>query len=1110
MHKSFRLGVRLGVLDEDALWRRCELAWGSWLEAQGHAVTPLGEAVGNTERSQAPLTKVGGEYLRSPDFSAIKAGATAFWEIKSRSRAAIDPLTGESQHWIDRAAFSDYLKICLKTGTPVWVVLYEAPTATNPGRWLQTDVLHLQEVGTDEVRRGASGALVEAWVWPVSEMQEIAGPVVDVDSGEEPILPEEGPGEPVAPVNLFPIERTLRRKRRAAVEPLETWSVDGEPTTGAMAGGALPHEWLEQEPALALDVLRRSLGVPYFPRYSVLRVGLETIDVDDLLGLIEYGIRVFVVSTSEPESSLPQERLQAYRDARLLEWAVVPEDLIAESWIVDGVDLDLLTDEVQRALVAADDAGDFNFAQYKVVHAPTDSDVVVSAGAGTGKTETMSERIVYLLATGAGRSSGEGEEPKDLRADEIALITFTRESASEMRHRIARTLLLRQRLCRSCALPVLAWMLQLARADITTIHSFAKRVIAAGGGAVGIGHEARVERRSLEVHDAIQRALSNRLVELIDRHHAKVPAAYEWQRHVLAVWEALENNGVDLLGVAGPSSVGDVDWGSSPDGLLGEQVVALTRAVVEDAATSLSATYLRDQTLPTNALVPAATAVLRSGDDPQVRQYRHLFVDEFQDTDAGQMDLVLDIRERIGARLFVVGDVKQGIYRFRGAEGNAFNELDERFHSRKLPPALTYNLTRNFRSGEKVLASMHPWFAEWGSRELLPYGPNDRLRPRVRDQDRSLAASVERIWARDFAAEAAALVERWQTLERRDTVGILCRENWQAIAVQKAVRERKLPCELRVGGSFWSSPAVRELRVLLEAAADPDDAASLLELCETRWAAGVLGSQAPVSVKEEAWGDDLSVPVAWQTRFTHVAQDGSFLRADLATLRDRMKLLAGTLATTPLLEWVVECTRVFVPEACSLPGEDDETERRRYGRCLDHLLTLLDAQFQDGPLSLERLLSWIRLQIATNRRDDEPEPETGGRIVALTVHKAKGLEYDRVVVPSTNREFGPPPSVTTRTAVLRPPGEQVRLLWRWHLNKKRWNETDYTNVPTTRKLVDWGTDDIDTAREEARLLYVAMTRAKEELVLMVDHRATSSAGSPTCWADLLLLGGHHG
>jgi len=1056
------------------------------------------------ERSQAPLTKVGGESLRSPDFSAIKDGRTAFWEVKSRARASVDQLTGESQHWIDKAAFSDYLKIRDLTGTPVWVVLYEAPTATTPGRWLQTDVDHLREVGSDDVRRGASGILVAAWVWPVSEMQEIAGPPVDVASGEEPILPTEGDGLPVAPQDLYPVERTLRRKRAAVEEP---------ESVAPAAPAPLPHQWLEHEPALALDVLRRSLGVPHAPRYSVLRVGLDGVDVDDLLGLVAYGIRVFVVADRDAESSIDAVRLQAYRDARLLEWATVTDVDLPDTWVVDGDGIDEQTADVKKALVAADVAGGINLAQYRVVHAPDDADVVVKAGAGTGKTETMAERIVYLLATGAGRSSAEGAAPQDLRADDIALITFTRESASEMRHRIARTLLLRQRLCESCALPALAWMLQLARADITTIHSFAKRILAAGGGAVGLGPDTRVARRTLDVQDAVQRALSARLVALIDQHHEKVPAAYEWQHHVLAVWEALENNGVDLLGVAGPCAVDDVDWGTSSDGSLGTAVVDLTKAVVADAAASLAATYVRDQTLPTNALVPAATSVLRA-DEPQVPGYRYLFVDEFQDTDAGQMDLVLDVRERLGGRLFVVGDVKQGIYRFRGAEGNAFEELEDRFTSRALPEARTYDLTRNFRSGQKLLDSMHPWFAAWGTDDLLPYDLGDQLRPHTRDHDRSTAARIERIAKKDFAEEAASTVARWQVLDPTCSIGILCRENWQAIAVQKAVRKLELPCELRVGGSFWTTPAVRELRVLLEAVADPEDAAALLELCETRWAAGVLGDQAPAGL-EEQWGPGLTVPAAWQTRFAELAKHGTFLRDDLRSLRDRLQLLGTALSTTPVLEWVVECVSVFAPEACSLPIYDDTTERPRYGRCLDHLLTLLDAQFQDRPLSLERLLSWIRLQIATNHREDEPDPETGGTIVALTVHKAKGLEYDRVVVPSTDRTFGPSNNVTTRTAVLRREGEPVRLLWQWRLGKNGYGDrttyqTDYSNVPLARREVDWGTDDVDTAREEARLLYVAMTRAKEELVLMVDRRATAGTGRPTCWADLLLMGGSHG
>ena len=154
------------------------------------------------------------------------------------------------------------------------------------------------------------------------------------------------------------------------------------------------------------------------------------------------------------------------------------------------------------------------------------------------------------------------------------------------------------------------------------------------------------------------------------------------------------------------------------------------------------------------------------------------------------MDLILDVRERIGARLFVVGDVKQGIYRFRGAEGNAFIELDDRFGERALPAPRTYNLTRNFRSGEQLLDSMHPWFTEWGSRELLPYGPVTDCGRASGTRTAARLRRIERIAAKDFAEEAASTVERWQTLEPDDSIGILCRENWQASPYRRRPQAR--------------------------------------------------------------------------------------------------------------------------------------------------------------------------------------------------------------------------------------------------------------------------------------------------------------------------------
>ncbi|WP_164966594.1 ATP-dependent helicase, partial [Arcobacter sp. AHV-9/2010] len=171
----------------------------------------------------------------------------------------------------------------------------------------------------------------------------------------------------------------------------------------------------------------------------------------------------------------------------------------------------------------------------------------------------------------------------------------------------------------------------------------------------------------------------------------------------------------------------------------------------------------------------------------------------------------------------VVGDAKQGIYRFRGAEGNAFEEMARRVTARGLPALREFPLTRNFRSGPRLLDSLHPFFRRWGGAQLLPYVESDRLRPQPRADDSSRPVHLETGRSNDVATEAASRVARWRARHPGTSVGILGRQNWQAVKGQEEVRRLDLACELRVGGSFFESPAVRELRVLLEAVADPFD-----------------------------------------------------------------------------------------------------------------------------------------------------------------------------------------------------------------------------------------------------------------------------------------------
>jgi len=1090
--------VTSGFEDADAIWRRCEVAWSAWLQAERYAVTHLGEAIGNTLGTRAPLISVDGVRRRAPDLQTVKAGRSEYWEVKFRTRSELDPLTGDREHWMAYSAFRDYLAVAEGTNCRLWVVLYEAPTSISPGRWLRTEIRNLRDRGHPGSRFGQGGVELDAWMWPISAMEVVPGPQVETAQASVPVLPNEGDQQPLPPSEFEPLERQLRRRRPSP----EDSAIADAPTSDVDPVAAV----LDSDAMVGLDVLRRSLGIPSLPRYSVLRVGTEGIALDDLLGILHYGIRVFLITAGEEENAFDPIELQAFKDSRLLEWAVTP-DVRESFWVVDGQFPESTPAALEEAINAADESGDMNVGQYRIVHAPADSDLLVTAGAGTGKTETMSERLVFLLATCEGRETDGTSRPYDLRADDIVLMTFTREAAREMRDRIARTLMLRQRLSRRCVLPALAWMMQLSSAEIATIHSYAKRIAQAGAGAIGLAPGFSVSRQTMPFRQLLYDALSPHLESLLDNYApSAVPAAHLWQRHIDAIWTALENNGVELMPLTGDRGEAPlVDWGTPFGTGLESTVAQTTTDVVHQISVGFRGICLDNQSIPTSQLVPVALAALRAQSEPPVKKPRYLFVDEFQDTDALQMDLMLDIRSRLDAKLFVVGDAKQGIYRFRGAEGNAFEELRTRVRARGLSPLTEYPLTRNFRSGARLLNSLHPYFHKWGAAGFLVYDESDKLRPRTQGSDTSFGITCEGVPKNRFAELAAVQVGLWRNNTPGAKIAVLCRRNWQAIKVQSEIRASGGSCELLVGGSFFTSPAVRELRVLLEATSQPSDDAALLELCETRWAAGILQGEAPPGVSDDAWRREVAQLKSWHDRLAAISVTDTFDRSDLEPLRQRLISLKAMLSRMPVMVWIVECARVFVPEGSSLPVADDDSERRRYSRCFDHLITLLDAQFEESPATLERVLSWLRLQIATNHSEDEPVEWDAleGRTTALTVHKSKGLEFDHVLIPNSWTKFEAPTSVATRVAVLRHQGALPRVIWKW--NGGTPGAAGFSNVSASEQHL-WASDEQERTREETRLLYVALTRAKHELrVFLPSHTSGTSAG-PMSWGDLLGLG----
>ena len=1076
-------------MEEDALWRKCERAWSKWLQGQAWTVMQLCGATGSA--GKAPLMEFDGIRVRAPDLMAQRPGATEYWEVKYRSHAERDMFTGDLRHWMEYACFVDYLQVARATNQRVWIILYEDDNAAQQvGRWLRIDVRELGKRGMRSKRVSAQGTEVDAWLWPVTAMEVVAGPDPRLDGAPMPVFPNDS-GRTPAEVDFDPFERDLR----AQVDEADAgaFTFDSAPIVRA----------LRDDRIASLDVLRRTLGIPALPRYSVLRVSQEGVDLRELLGLLHYGIRVFLVTNKSmalEELSKDAEELQAFIDARLLEVALVSDAQLPQAWVIDGDFSPYPGGTLDAVLEKADRTGGINLLQYHIVHSMRGRDVLVRAGAGTGKTETMAERLMFMLATSSldDMPSGDHRTPGELALDEVAMVTFTKEAAREMRRRIALTITLRQRLCRRCVLPTLAWMMQLGRASISTIHGFAQRILQVHGNMIGIAPDFTVSAQTIRFREVMHEELTKHVAPLYKHYPQDTLPIHLWQRHIESVWRALEGNGVRLIDLGGDG--GDsksLEWGNGGPDERQCDFVDATRHVLLGIAERFGDICLEEQSIPVNQLVPCALASLSRLDEPPRKRIRALFIDEFQDTDPLQMQLMLTMRKGLGANLFVVGDQKQGIYRFRGAEGSAFDQLAQRVEAMGLPEFLRYSLTRNFRSTEALLDSIHPFFLAWGKRAepLLDYGPEDKLRFDVTRRRGGEPVQFTRVRNAAYAECAARVVAEWRRQSPEASIAVLCRRNFEAQDVCAKIREHG-DCDLWQGGDFYRSRAVRELRVLLQALSDPSDDAALLELAESLWMGGIASNEQCPNVTVTSWDTALDPLLSWHDRFASLADGGRFAREDLEPLRDRVQDLAQMLERMSAVACVVECIRVLAPQNYRKPGDCDE-DQRLYLRCIDRLITLVGEAFGDAPVTLARLLSWLQIQIATNRTEDTPfdERDVEGRTVALTVHKAKGLQFDYVIVPHTWAPFGPSDRRENIAAVLDMEDGTRALLWRW----KR-GDGEITNVVGSQAEL-WAKDAFETDREEARLLYVAMTRAKQRLVIQRLERDT-----PRTWGELLAMG----
>ncbi|MFI6133974.1 ATP-dependent helicase [Micromonospora sp. NPDC051141] len=676
--------------------------------------------------------------------------------------------------------------------------------------------------------------------------------------------------------------------------------------------------------------------------------------------------------------------------------------------------------------------------QAAIIAAPVEPLLVV-AGAGSGKTETMAARVVWLVANAY------------VRPEHILGLTFTRKAAGELAHRV-RTRLdqLVRRLGRPRRDP---------REDpfageptVSTYHSYAGRIVTEHGLRAGYEPTTRLltEASRWQLVDLLVRNYDGDMSE-VDRMPSTITDA------VLALAGELDEHLVDPDELAGWTGRFFAEVQSRPGRVYADVRKALQLQRTRLKLLPLVRAYARrkDDFEAMDFADQLARAARVARDHPGVGvierdRFRVVLLDEYQDTSHAQV-VLLNALFGGGHPVTAVGDPCQSIYGWRGASAGTLDRFPGEFARADGTPAEVLGLTTSWRNRPEILgvanalsvplraagARVPELHAALSVREPIPHRtPGGRaagtvhcaLLPTYADEADWIADSVLAAW-RGAAGMPGALPEHIPA-DRRPTTAVLVRLRSQIPAIEAALRARGLPVDVVGLGGLLDTPEVRDVVCTLRVLADPTDGAALLRLLTgARWRIGPRDlvalhrrARAIARSRRELTGDDgpeITVDVLDEATLVEALADLGPAQAYSAEGFARLRSYGMELAllryrldqSLPELIADIERTIGLDVEVAVRAGRNGAGDA---GLARAHLDALGDvaARFsgETPGATLAGFLAYLSAAEDEERGLAPGEVEVvAGAVQVLTAHAAKGLEWDVVAVAGLTRGGWPGP-----------------------------------------------------------------------------------------------------
>ena len=668
--------------------------------------------------------------------------------------------------------------------------------------------------------------------------------------------------------------------------------------------------------------------------------------------------------------------------------------------------------------------------------------ILVKAGAGTGKTEVLSRRILKLL-----------QDNPDLSVKQMAIITFTNKATEELQERLKRFF---YHQWKSAVNPndkrrYRYELESLNSATIATIHSFCQEILRLAGPyhqeQLHFSPAYQISNRPF--HLAVDTSIEEWIQEAEAKNKTlwlyKIMPTHELKKMIKQTYNMIRSMGLSFDEVLNITRHHALLESSDMFRYLKNELITVLKQVDRNYKDNKLRTYDVDDLLEyCFQLLKQEPTIVQQVKD----RFRYIFVDEFQDTSLYQTGIIKAICDGTpeAPHLFVVGDAKQSIYKFRGADLDSYSSVEKWI--KKVGKVL--HLSINFRSTPAVVS-----FVNYTFEVIAEENPDLAFLPeplRTKEDTADLDISQAYTWLYESIDSSQPQVVANYLLDRNEEgvhwnqFAILFRRNIEMQKYASELAAKSIPFNLIGAGNFYNQKEIVSVYKVINFLLDQDSQIIKEEALETLF-----------------FNKNISL--------LH------FVGKEFNEQKDK-------LTPSQILEWLYRIANV---RERFLQVEPQMVSN------LNKLKEIIRKRGTSETLRLEEFKDWLFAMITSENEESQADiavEEGTDAVTLITIHKSKGLEYPIVILPELNQEYS--------KSVLRPP-----VIY----NPKTGLEMSYRNYFEGYASSSDGYDETvkfykeDMFSEELRVLYVALTRAKKHVVLVGDKNCPQSR---VCFQNWLL------